>query len=253
MPDGFRTAADPAPEDMGAFVLAPGNYYVGHFGNFNSAVLSLLYTGNPAFPATGDYMRVQLLWRAPDATILWADTVELNSTHCPAFAGKRQFLHVPVRGPWLMLAVAAGSGGVAGTLDALVYGSRTVVSRAVFGSDQASFQSSDNIVLATSGGVLAPGVAAATAFGALASGPATIRFAANFAAAGVSARWRGNWGSTANGPPDLVAASTGAGSTVTVYQTGVLLPRRPIRAFVQNITGAGNVNSWNFEVIRDEP
>lgn len=248
-----------------ADALAPGSYFIStDTSAFKSLVFSFIFSGNAVFPVNGDYCQIQVLWYSStltDAThtladnLLWVDTFEVPSKFTPNFTGpNKSFVRLPVQGKVCLIAFNGGSGGAASpTLNLRVLGSNVELSKAVFGSDALSFKSTDLIVLSRSGGVLAPGAADTTEFGALASGPAQIRYVANFAAAGVSCRFRGFWGSDlTHGPEDIVLTSAAVGQTLSTSRL-VQLPRRPLRMFAQNITGAGNVNSYNFHVVRDEP
>lgn len=247
MVDGFRSSLAPGFVDMGAYTLTPGAYSMGDYRNFNSVVLSMIYTGNPVFPAAGDFMRVQFLWKDTSGLFLFADECELNSTYNPDFPNKRQFVHLPVRGQWLSIAVGSGSGGVAGTLNVSIFGSAATVSRAVFGSDQNFFNCSDNIVLAKGLGTLGAGAISQTWFGGLCSGPVTITAEAVMGAS-IQMLFRFRYGTSQIGPPDLVLAGAGAQSAMqTVY-----VPRRPITAFINNVAG-GASGACSFNIVRDEP
>lgn len=247
MVDGFRGGSGGGPQDMGHYTLEPGVHSLGDYRNFNSVVLSMLYTGNPVFPAAGDFMQVQTLWRDPFDNLLFVDEFELNSTYNPDFAGKRQVAQVPVRGQLLAVAVFGGSGGVDGTLDLRVLGSPTVVPRPVFHSDQASYRVTDNIVLAKGGALLAAGAVTQLWFGGLCSGPVTITAEAVMGASTLML-FRFRYGTSLVGPPDLVLTGAGAQSRMqTVY-----IPRRPITAFVNNVSG-GDSGAFSFNIIRDEP
>lgn len=248
-----------------ADALAPSAYFVStDTSAFKSLVFSFIFSGNPVFPANGDYCQIQMLWYSSTLTdaahvfadnLLWVDTFEVPSRFTTGFTGpNKTFARLPVQGKVCVIAFNGGSGGAATpTLNIRVLGSNVELSKAVFGSDALNFKSTDLIVLSRSGGPLAPGVADTQEYGGLASGPALIRYVANFAAAGVSCRFRGFWGSdTVHGPEDIVLTSTAIGQTLSTSRL-VQLPRRPLRMFAQNTTGAGNVNSYNFHVVRDEP
>lgn len=246
--------------------LAPGFYLVTNDTSaFESVIITMYFNGNPAFPAaTGDFGLVEAFWYSSalvdpggsiEDNLLWVDTWEVPSRYTPGFTGPtKSFVRLPVQGKRLLISFNSGSGGAGSPSWFIrILGSRTVLGKSIFGNDRLSNKCTDLIVLSRSGGVLTPGTADTLEFGGLASGPAQIRYVANFAAAGVSCRFRGFWGSDpTHGPEDIVLTSAAVGQTLSTSRL-VQIPRRPLLMFAQNITAAGNVNSYNFHVVRDEP
>lgn len=242
-------AISPLPKDLDLISDA---------SSYKSIQLRIVYYGQNPFPAaTGDYLRMQILWYAGQLAandLLWIDRFEMNSDFTPNFIGRAALLTLPVKGRFVRLNFATVSGApVSPTVDITMVGSPREVPTAVFHNDEANYKVTDLVVLSRSGGVLAPGVADTLEFGGLASGPAYVRYVAVFAAANVSCRFRGFWGSdTVYGPEDIILTSSAVNQTLSTSRL-IQLPRRPLRMFAQNITGAGNVTSYNFSVIRDEP
>lgn len=257
MTDGFRGLVPAQSLLVREFesLALPANFSTGDLTQYGSIKFAIVYNGAAPSPIP-DYARFQLLWRDDFGTLIDVDTFEVNSSLTPGFSsGNAAFVVVPVKGSTCQVISNAGSAAPPSpTADIRFYASYQSVPRSRFWQDAEDFDSTDLMVLrvdAADIGVLAPGVASAVFAGGLASGRARITFAANFSAVGVTARLRGRWGSEGEGPKDIVLASTGAGVTASTSEE-ILLPRRPVNYFVQNISPSGNINSAGFNLVREE-
>lgn len=260
-------AAD-APQVAGSEVLisfnaTPGVYYIAKDTSaFEALVFSFIYTGNPVFPAAGDYMRCQVLWYSSNfvfsaANLLWVDTFEVPSDQTPGFQGpNKSFVHLPVRGKVCVLQLNnPASGGANPSMNITVLGSTKPLAKSIFTSDQQFFGVTDNILMEVNSAVpVLAGAAGPWFFGGLQSGPVTVALQFTISAAvATGVILQTAFGSSAVGLPELTVTTLAIAGTYRTTVTGQYTARRPIRARLVVNAGGSTVTNYAFNIVRDEP
>jgi len=254
----------PSSEVLGSFTQVPAAYYITKDSSaFEALVFSFVYLGNPVFPAaTGDYVRIQVLWYSSDivfsaANLLWVDTFEVSSRQTPGHtpADNKTFVHLPVRGKVCVLSFnSPATGGANPMLNVTVLGSTKPLSKSIFTSDQNQFGVTDNILLQINSAVaVGAGAAGPWFFGGLQSGPVTtaLQFTVG-AGAATGVILQTAFGSSAVGLPELTLTTVGIAGVYRTSATGQYTARRPIRARIVN-NGPATVTAYNVNIVRDEP
>ena len=248
-----------------ANVATNTSYFVAnHCESFQSIVIAVQYFGeNPFVIANGDFLQLEFLWFDSTNTLIIGEpvTVEVISDRAADFTGKPSFITIPVHGSTLVVSANNGSGGGgAHTMTLRAYGTNRTIAKAELGSDAASFQGTDNLILQKSGGAIASGGNTGRLYGCLASGSytisATLTFTTGGAFQGGVQITFGFGSSAANIPPILVTQpSTGFALPIGTAVTGYFLPRRPIYCVITDTAigvGHDTVATWSLSIFRDE-